>query len=112
MAWASLIDDQEVLPDAAAKSKLQADRCDLLEASGLVDPTPFINSEAREVLDSAERLFPGIPEGLRHGGFISSSDRPEYAKLVVRQLRAGKVAILDQVDAWASVLAVGKSSGT
>ena len=50
-------------------------------------------------------------KGHRHGGTISASDKNEYAKLVVRQLRAHKVALFERVDAWASVFAVGKSSG-
>ena len=111
IAWASLIDDQDELPNPAAKSKLVADRCDLLECSGLVDPTRFLDDEARSVIASADRLFPNIAEGLRHGGKISASDTGEYAKLVVRQLRSNKVALFDHVDAWASVFAVGKSSG-
>ena len=110
-AWASLIDDQDDLPNPALKSKLVADRCDLPEASGLVDPTPFLDAEAQAVIGSAERLFPNIADWLRHGGIISASDKNEYAKLVVRQLRANKVALFERVDAWASVFAVGKSSG-
>ena len=94
-AWASLIDDQDELTNPALKSKLVVDRCDLLEASGLVDPTPFLDAEAQAVIGSAERLFPNIAEGLRHGGTISASDKNEYAKLVVRQLRANKVALFE-----------------
>ena len=44
-------------------------------------------------------------------GKINNSDRGEYARLVVRQLRAGKVGLRDNVSSSASVFAVGKSGG-
>ena len=47
-------------------------------------------------------------EGLRHGGTIQKGDVAEYAKLVARQLRSGKVELAWNVQAWASFFPVGK----
>ena len=45
------------------------------------------------------------------GGKIAKRDVPEYATLVVRQLRSAKVELTLSVEAWASVFPVATSSG-
>ena len=64
-AWASLIDDQDELPNPALKSKLVADRCDLLEESGLVDPIPLLSSTPKRKLSLAR--LNGCPQIFRKG---------------------------------------------
>lgn len=56
-------------------------------------------------------IFPDLPKGLAVGSYVSGKDKREYAKLVVRQLRANKVHLALKARAWASVFAVTKSSG-
>ena len=94
-----------------ARPSLDAARCDLLEQSGEVDPLLHIAQEHRETLGSADVLFPGKDLAWVRAGRIARSDRTEYAKLVVRQLRCNKVCLKADVRSSTSVFAVGKSSG-
>ena len=81
-AWAILISDCEVLPRLATKSKIDAACCDLLDVSGRV----------------------------KRGGKIALCDRKDYARLVVRQLRAKKVVLAEHAQVWAWVFVVPEGS--
>ena len=91
--------------------KLDAERCDLLTASGRVDSLLHTDATACEPRASVNTLFGGVPLDWIRAGRIHRDDRAEYARLVVRQLRCDKVSWLPSVIASASVFAVGKSSG-
>ena len=110
LAWAQLIGDEAVLGEKK-RHRLEASRCDILTPSGRVDPLPFASEEARAILTCGETLFSGADLKHIRAAKINKDDRREYAQLVVRQLRAGKVGLRDSVLSSASVFAVGKSSG-
>ena len=109
-AWRKLIHEDSQPGGADQRPALVADKCDLLDISGRVDPIPFIDNIARETLASGESLFDG--SDLKHvrAGLIRRDDRAEYARLVARQLRSHKIAFHIDVKSSASVFAVGKSN--
>ena len=111
VAFGRLVHDDELSGIKTVAPALDALRCDLLESSGEVDPLPFAAPEHRAVVETAETLFPVDNLDWVRAGRIALGDRPEYAKLVVRQLRSHKVGLLPRVTSSASIFTVGKSSG-
>lgn len=91
--------------------RLRADCCDLISPSGDVGPLPWLPQEGRELVESPDKLFPCPPDGLRSFVNINREDRSEYARLVGRQIRCGKVGLASNIEAGATVFAVGKPSG-
>ena len=92
-------------------SRLQADRCDLLPKSGCVDPSPSLRPSERDIISSSNLLFPDPPDGMSSFGNVHREDVAQYARLVGRQLRSGKVVLSDYAAAGGTVFAVGKPSG-
>ena len=111
VAWRKLVHDDSGPGEDGQRPALIADKCDLLRVSGRVDPTPFIDSDAKDILGDGETLFCGSDLNHIRAGPIRRDDQAEYAKLVARQLRARKVAFHTNVKCSASVFAVGKSNG-
>jgi hypothetical protein len=111
VAFGRLVHDDELSGVKTVAPALDAMRCDLLESSGEVDPLPFAAPEHRAVVETADALFPVDNLDWVRAGRIGISDRPEYAKLVVRQLRSHKVSLRPHVTSSASIFTVGKSSG-
>ena len=74
-------------------SRRQADRCDLLQKSGCVDPLPSLRPSGRDMISSSNLLFPNPPDGMSSFGNVNREDVAQYARLVGRQLRSGKVAL-------------------
>ena len=111
IAWSKLIHDDSGGGPTAVRPPLIADRCDLLERSGRVDPLPFVDDEARKTLSSGAELFGD--GNLKHvrAAPIRRDDRCEYAWLVARQLRSRKVCFHQDVLCSASIFPVGKSNG-
>ena len=103
IAWAKLIHDDNGGGPTSARPPMIADRCDLLDRSGRVDPLPFVDDEARKTLCSGATLF-GDGD-LKHvrAAPIRRDDRCEYARLVARQLRSWKVGFHQNVLCSASI---------
>ena len=110
-AWTTLIHDDRAHGAPVERPPLVADRCDLLDPSGQVDPLPFATDAARDNLSSGSTLFSNGDLNHVRAAPIRRDDREEYARLVVRQLRCQKVMLLSRVDESASVFTVGKSNG-
>jgi hypothetical protein len=106
-----LIHNEDLSGVKSAAPKLDADRCDLLEHSGGVDPLPYADPAGRLTLNSADALFQEANLDWVRAARIGLGDRSEYARLVVRQLRSRKVCLRQSVRSSASIFAVGKSSG-
>ena len=108
IAWAKLIHDDNGGGPTSARPPLIADRCDLLDRSGRVDPLPFVDDEARNTLSSGATLF-GDGD-LKHvrAAPIRRDDRCEYARLVARQLRSRKVGFHQNVLCSASIFRLVK----
>ena len=87
---------------------MSAELIDIPSACGHLDPSPHLDQVGAQVLADTSLLF---PEGLGsepqsvplHGGA-----RLEYLKVVVKQLRGGKLALLQDALAAAQVFCVGK----
>ena len=69
---------------------LKADKCDVLECSARVDPVPWLPEHYREVV-SCPRLFcPNSVDGLDRFQEISGDQRPEYIRLLARELESAE----------------------
>ena len=73
--------------------KVNADTCDVLEHSGLVDPLPVLPPDVRRVVSDSSLLFPDPPGGLTEYQGIKDADRTEYVPLVVKQIKREKVGL-------------------
>jgi len=89
-------------------SSMHADAFDLLDVSGGVNPMPFLDDSAQQVLSDPNVLFADAPNGLDNFTGVRREHTCEYAKLVCRQLVSCKVALVSKVQAGASIFAVGK----
>ena len=56
IAWATPIHDDEAADLSTGKLSLLADKCDLLDPSGMVDPLPYASDEARAILATGDAL--------------------------------------------------------
>ncbi len=84
---------------------------DCPERAGTCDPMPLLPEDVRAQLVDADWLLCAAPAGLdRFHGFYAGQ-RDEYLKLVVRQLRCGKVCLAESVHGGGTIFPVGKSSG-
>ena len=110
LCFAQLINDYCFL-GATRRPVLRADACDLLEVSAGVDPLVHVDPDHAKILRDGSLLFPGLAPGTVSTGRMNESDKKEYAKLVVRQLRANKVTLSDACHASETVFPVGKSNG-
>ena len=73
-----------------------------------VDPLQFVQQEHSILLNDHELLFPGLAAGAVDIGWMNRGYRREYTKLVVRQLRSGKIGIDEDCHASETVFTVGK----
>ena len=113
-ALATLIGDINFL-GAARSHPISADKADLLDpgCSALVNPLPFLGNEARAIVTELSRLFPKLLPGMGKANPVNKADRCEYARLVLRQFRTGKVCLRGSVVAGAStfyIMKKGKNS--
>ena len=96
-------------PSPASQTQLLADSFDLLDHSGLVDPSPDLAPDARAIVSDPAKLFPQADAAsLALFPGVRDSDRSEYIKLVVRQLRSGKVRLWSRIRGGGTVFGVGK----
>ena len=109
LAFGKLIQDEAITGDAPT-AKLNADQVDVFDGSGRVDPLRFVDKTWQDILHDPGTLFPDVPKGTIVTGRVNR-DRREYARLVVRQLRAGKVGLADSVLAAEPTFVIGKTGG-
>ena len=103
----------DVFEPNAVEQRLELDAAcvDCPERAGTCDPMPLLPEDVRAQLLDADGLFSAAPAGLdRFPGFYAGQ-RDEYLKLVVRQLRCGKIGLAGSVRGGGTVFPVGKSSG-
>jgi len=94
--------------NSSVSSTLVADAMDLITPSGRIDPLPYLEARHRRTLTVPSLLFPDPPDGLSSFANIRREHRLEYARLVVRQLTASKVALVRRVTGGATIFPVGK----
>ena len=96
---------------AALFQDLVADRVDNLETAALCDPLNHVPDKVRNSLNEPDGIFdkPSFALGFFDG--FSRGDRDEYAKLVVRQLRSGKLGLSISCKGGGASFAVGKPGG-
>ena len=101
-------------PAAVASSFLDlvADRVDNLEAAGLCDPLPHLPPDVQSKLCGDSEIVPASAEHLDCFGTVSHGSREEYAKLVAKQLRCGKLGLSTWCKAGGTTFAVGKPGGS
>ena len=107
MALGLLIGDAVVTGESKAK-KLDGMACDLLDKSASVDPMKYIPSDTSAVLSSPAALFEGTGIERCQPGRIPREDRAQYALLVLRQLRCGKVQLHSSIVAGAGIFPIAK----
>ena len=108
--WEHLMPDwaMEASKAVGAAQELVADKVDCLSHAGLCDPTPCLDATLRETISDPRHLFPHVQSDIScYESFTGS--REEYAKLVVKQLRSGKLGLAGFVQGGGTVFAVGKS---
>lgn len=90
---------------------LVADLVANIDRAGGCDPMPLLSPEIRAVVASPAILFEDAPEGLsRFPGFYAG-ERDEYVRLVVAQVRCGKLGLADSVAGGGTVFTVAKGDG-
>lgn len=90
---------------------LLAYACDLLKSSAQVCPLDVIPENIGHILSDPSLLFPDPPEGLQDFVGINKANRVQYARLVGRHLRSGKIGLRRRVKAGGTIFCVGKSTG-
>ena len=98
-------------PKVDGRLELIASQVDCPEEAGACDPMMFLPDDVRARLLDPEILFKDAPPGLDKFPGFYAGDRAQYVGLVVRQLRCGKVGLLESVKGGGTVFPVGKSSG-
>ena len=89
--------------------QLKASLIDNVEVAGSCDPLNLLPTDIVDQITCSSALFPEPPKGLeRFPGFFSG-ERKEYIKLVVSQLRCGKISLASGVRGGGTVIAVNKS---
>ena len=90
---------------------LVAARVDNLQVAAACDPTPCLPTQVQKLVTDGNMLFPNAPGGLEHFEKFSAGSRKEYAKLIVAQLRCGKLGLSKYCKDGGTSLAVGKPGG-
>ena len=99
-------------PPTACFQDLVADRVDNLAAAGLCDPAPHLPPEVQLKLCDASEVVCAATEDLRCFETVSRGSREEYAKLVVKQLRCGKLGLSTCCKGGGTTFTVGKPGGS
>ena len=100
--------DQDVVPERVEPGSLRADAFDLLDVSGGFDPMPVLPDQVHNVLAGSSTMFREAPGGLNRFEGVKAVDRPEYAKLVARQLISRKVELGRSIKGGGTIFGVGK----
>ncbi|CAE8741020.1 unnamed protein product, partial [Polarella glacialis] len=93
-----------------SSNHIVADSFDLLERSAGVDPMPCLPEKVRNTIVGEPGIMQGAHAGLNKFPGIKNSDRPEYAKLVAKQLLCGKVSLALSIRGGGTVFGVGKKN--
>ena len=96
-------------PASAGFQDLVADRVDNLELAAQCDPYPHLSPEVQAVLQ--EGIMESPPRDLHLFESFPKGSREEYAKLVVKQLRCGKLGLSTYCRGGGASFAVGKPGG-
>ena len=95
-------------PEGLKYGNVIAEAVDGLGVSGECDPLDCLPRDIRAVIMDESLMFPDSPPGLNNFSCVPEESRPEYIKLVVKQLRCGKVGLADSITGGGTVLAVSK----
>ena len=95
-------------PEVMKYPVLSSDAVDLLENSGRLDPQASLDKDTRSLVESSAGLFGSRAAALPTRVAFKAGPRSEYIRLVERQLRSGKVALMQKPKAVASSFTVGK----
>ncbi|CAE7714737.1 PDE9A [Symbiodinium sp. CCMP2592] len=98
-------------PAAATFQDLDADRVDNLSVAGACDPLPHLPADVQGVVQNPRYMFEGALPGLEQFEDFSAGSRDEYARLVVKQLRCGKLGLSTRCKGGGASFAVGKPGG-
>ena len=90
---------------------LCADRVDLLERSGELDPMPFVPSATRTVLESPHLLFPTAVKHIPGSRASREANHGDRVTLTLRLLRANKLRLVKRAMGSADTFCVGKRGG-
>lgn len=90
---------------------LLAEQVDVLPHAGRCDPVSCLPRDAQQTVCSEQRMFADAPRGLAVFEDVAASDREEYVKLVVRQLRSNQFGLTSKPCGGGAVIAVGKPGG-
>ena len=110
-SWEHLLPDWVpgvVKPEGPKYAALICDAVDVLDSCGMLDPLPYLPAASRVLLSDASAVFPAPPPGLAQFDCIPDADRPEYVKLVAKQLRSGTLGLRTSVSGGGTVLVVTK----
>ena len=106
---------QELIGDpggpGARSVPLLSSACDVLDRSGLVEPTPFLPVDYRELVADDEFMFPAPPAGLDKFSGPKGEHRIEYLRLMLREMRSGKTELRDHFRGGGTIFAVGRAGG-
>lgn len=91
---------------------LRADLVDVPIKAAQCDPLTRLPPEKRDVVTDTSALFPSTHSGLQLFKGIRGSQREEYIKIVVAQLKAGKLGLSSRVVAGGTVFGRMKANGT
>ena len=116
-SWERFLPDfvaRPLRPAAVASSfqDLVADRVDNLEAAALCDPLPHLPPDVQSKLCGESEIVAATAENLDCFEAVPHGSREEYAKLVVKQLRCGKLGLSTWCKAGGTTFAVGKPGGS
>ncbi|CAE7733116.1 PDE9A [Symbiodinium sp. CCMP2592] len=96
-------------PASTAFQDLVAERVDNLEFAAQCDPLPHLPAEVQSCLQKG--IIESPPPGLHLFESFSRGSREEYAKLVIRQVRCGKLGLSTHCCGGGTSFAVGKHGG-
>ena len=95
---------------AAPILKLDADAVDLPATAGTCEPGDLLGSELSDILKSPDAIAPIEPFG--HAVHrVPRHSMPEYVRLTVRELRLGKLVLLDFAKGIGTIFPAPKSGG-
>ncbi len=95
---------------AAPILQLDADAVDLPATAGTCEPSDLLGSELSDGLKSPDAIAPREPIG--HAVHrVPRHSMPEYVRLTVRELRMGKLVLLDFAKGIGTIFPVPKSGG-
>ncbi|CAE7480188.1 unnamed protein product, partial [Symbiodinium pilosum] len=83
---------------------------DLPRKAATCDPVLHVPAELREMLRNASSIFPAVPAGELGPCCRHQEDPEQYAILIAREVKCGKIRLRRQANGVAPIFAVGKSA--